>query len=426
MNKKIKNEARGGRLWNRNYILLMLENLFAAFSFNMISTILSQYLVKLGATLTLTGIIVGMFSVTALVIRPVSGVASDRYSKRNILIIANLLIGVSELGYVVSSGIYVVFIFRIIHGIAFGMSGTASIALTSEIIPEGRTGEGIGYMGLGQIIAVAVAPGLGIMVSEGLGYTATFVCAFILAAAASALLIPFKKNGPCRKTVIPPARHAWSRPKFGNFIEKNSVVYSIASGVMSFDNGVVTAYILMFSEQAHIGGISVYFVVSAIFMLIVRPLSGKIVDRKGIAVLAYPNFVIGVTAMFMHGFSTTLAMLLAASALKAVASSAIQSSLLAECVKRAGPGRSGVATSTFYIGADVGQGVGPAIGGAIASALGYRSMFYVCGFVTLFGGVMFLFKDMREKRAKAAGGRARLRGGKSSGETENTGNREGN
>jgi predicted MFS family arabinose efflux permease len=389
-----KKTTHSERLWNKNYIILILVNIFFAFSFNMVSTILSKYLVQLGMALTATGVVLGIFSITALIIRPISGVAADRLNKKNILIISNLLIGFSVLGYTVSDSVTVIMLFRILHGIGFGMSGTASIALASEIIPKNRTGEGIGYVGLGQILAVAVAPGLGIMVADQLGYGATFVTSFILAMIASFLLLFFRSDSSATREK--PSVSA--KISFNQLIAKDVLIFAIISGVMSFNNGIVNAYILLFSDQLNIGNISAYFFVSAVVMLIIRPLSGRVMDTKGLSVVVYPAFVIGIIAMVFHGLSTSLWMLLVAVVLKSIAGASIQASLLAESIRRAGENRSGVATSTFYIGADVGQGIGPMIGGMIATAFGYNVMFYFCGLVTLLGGLLFLANMVMEKK----------------------------
>ena len=377
---------------------MILANVFSAFSFNMVSTILSKYMVALGTTLTIAGTIVGIFSIMALVVRPVSGVVSDRFNKRNILLFSNLMIGAAVLGYTLSSNVGVILFFRVLHGIGFGMSGTASMALSSEIIPKDRTGEGLGYVGLGQILAVAVAPGLGILTTQHLGYTLTFVFSCVLAVISALMLLLFRH--PNRQT-------AAERPKlhkisWKDLVAKEALMLSVISGVMSLNNGIVNAYILLFSEELRIESLSAYFLVTAAVMFVVRPIAGKIMDRKGLRVLVYPAFAIGVLSMFLHGFSTSLWMLLVAGALKAVASSAIQSSLLAESINRAGPGRSGVASSTYFIGADVGQGVGPVIGGAIAGAAGYAIMFYFCAAVTLLGGALFFFQQKAERRPKQA------------------------
>ena len=43
------------KLWNRSYILVIMISTMSAFSFYMVATILSKYLVGIGSTLTLAG-----------------------------------------------------------------------------------------------------------------------------------------------------------------------------------------------------------------------------------------------------------------------------------------------------------------------------------------------------------------------------------
>ncbi len=385
------------KLWSKNYIVLILANVISAFGFNMMATLLSKYLVNLGVPLTVAGVIVGIFSITALFTRPASGVIADRFNKKNILMIANCMIGVAVLGYTLSNIVWVIAVFRILHGIAFGVSGTTAIALASENIPKERTGEGLGYVALGQIISVAVAPGLGIAVADKFGYNATFLCSFAFSIAAALMLfLFFKVDTPVEKTEIVEKR------KFNikNLIAKEAILFAIISGAMSLNNGIVNGYILLFAQKQGFGNISVYFIATAVTMLAIRPMAGKLMDTKGVAVVVIPAFVFGVAAMFLHGLSTALWMLALAAILKAIAAASIQTSLLAESLKRAGRGRAGVATSTFYIGADIGQGVGPMIGGVIATMYGYTIMFYFCGVITFIAGALFVVSRVIEKRKK--------------------------
>jgi MFS family permease len=99
--------------------------------------------------------------------------------------------------------------------------------------------------------------------------------------------------------------------------------------------------------------------------------------------------VLGIVGMAMHGFAYSLPVFLAAGVLRAVAVGSIPPSLQAASIKRAGAGRVGVASSTFYLGADIGQGIGPFIAGAIAGSFGYGVMFYFCAALILVGMLMF-------------------------------------
>lgn len=68
---------------------------------------------------------------------------------------------------------------RVLHGALFGINGTANMALATEFIPDDHMGEGLGYYGLGQVLAQIVGPTIGIAIRDAFGYRALF---FIIAA----------------------------------------------------------------------------------------------------------------------------------------------------------------------------------------------------------------------------------------------------
>lgn len=380
------------KLWSKEYIILILASTFSSFSFSMVMTILLKYLVNLGASLIVAGIVTGIFSITALTVRPISGYLTDKYNKRNILMISIFMIGVCVLGYCIPNIGGILFI-RIVHGTAFALSGTASIALAGDYIPKDRLGEGIGYLGLGQILSSAVAPGFGIYTTEQFGNQATFVISCMMAVISASLLFLIKPSRLSSAEKLP------VKINLKNLIAKEALTMSVINGFISFTNGVVVAYLVLYAQQRNIANVGVYFTVSAIVMLLVRPFSGKIMDRKGLSVLVYPGFIAGIAGMILHGFASSLWVLLLAGVLKAIAQGCIQPSMQAECIKRVSSDRIGVATSTYFIGADIGQGIGPAVGGAIAGAFQYSAMFYFCA-ALLFLGCLLYFISTRLDRAK--------------------------
>ena len=64
MNQNMTTEPT--KLWNRQYILVLLLNTLNAFSFYMVVTILSKYLVSIVISIATAGVIVGLFSITSL------------------------------------------------------------------------------------------------------------------------------------------------------------------------------------------------------------------------------------------------------------------------------------------------------------------------------------------------------------------------
>jgi len=87
----------------------------------------------------------------------------------------------------------------------------------------------------------------------------------------------------------------------------------------------------------------------------------------------------------MLSYSTTLLFVLISAVLRALGQGAAQPSLQAACIKKVGKSKAGVATSTFYLGADVAQGISPIIGGFVAVLFNYQSTFVLSALVLMAG-----------------------------------------
>lgn len=373
------------KLWNKHYILVLIVNTLNAFSFFMVATILSKYLVDIGTTVTMAGFIVGLFSLTSLFCRPFSGIMADRLSNVTILKWSNILMGVGLLGFTVTTQIPLLILFRIINGIGFALSGTCQISLASRYIPKDKMGEGIGYLGLGMVLGSAVAPGFGLAIAEGFGMEITFLISAALTVIAYIILC-FQKEE--KKQVVEKKRIS-----FSDIIAVKALPFTLVAGSFSFVNGIIASYLVLYADEIGVKGISIYFTVCAIVLFIIRPFSGKLMDKKGIRVTVLPGLFLTAVAMFMLGSSRTLILILITGVVRSLGQGAAQPSLQAGCISAVGKDKSGVATSTYYLGGDVCQGFGPMIGGAIvgkiAGIAGYTTLFNICGVLLLCAFVFF-------------------------------------
>ena len=148
---------------------------------------LTKYALQRGASV-ITAKSSGHVSITALFARPVSGLISDRLNKKHVFITATALIGFALIGYGISTGIASLVVFRFIHAVAFSVNGTVNLALVAQTVPRKRMGEGIGYFGLGHIIATAAGPAVGLYIGERFGLSAVFLIAGAVMLAASAAM----------------------------------------------------------------------------------------------------------------------------------------------------------------------------------------------------------------------------------------------
>lgn len=373
------------KLWNKHYILVLVLNTLNAFSFFMVATILSKYLVNIGATITMAGFIVGLFSLTSLCCRPFSGIMADRFSNVTLLKWSNILMGIGLLGFTITTQIPLLILFRIINGVGFALSGTCQISLATKYIPKDKMGEGIGYLGLGMVLGSAVAPGFGLALSEGFGMKTTFLISAALTGIA--LLILFFQKEEKKQLV------ERSRISFSDIIAVKALPFTLVAGAYSFVNGIIASYLVLYADELGVKGISIYFTVCAIVLFIIRPFSGKLMDKKGIRVTVLPGLLLTAIAMFMLGSSRTLILILVTGAIRSLGQGAAQPSLQAGCISAVGKEKSGVATSTYYLGGDVCQGFGPMIGGAIIGNIagldGFSALFNVCGVLLLIALVYF-------------------------------------
>lgn len=378
------------KLWNFKYCYIIFINILICFSFYMITTILTVYLIGIGASMSSAGIIVGMFSITSMVIRPFVGFITDRFNRKGLIIIGSFFVGISILAYVLTSSFPSIIIFRIIHGIAFGINSTAIVALASEFIPVERFNEGIGYLGLGQIIASAVGPGLGVAIMNmyGMRYSFYISAAFSFVCVICMMFFRYSKQVKFNRNY---------KISLNDIISVKVLDYTFISGVYSFMNGVIAAFLVIYAQGKGIMDVSVYFTVCAAFLFIARPLSGKIVDKKGLAFVVYPGILLSIVSLLMLAMAGSMTMLLASAVVRSLAQGAVQPSLQAASIKKVGIEKSGVATSTYYLGGDIGQGAGPMIGGMIAGLFGYEVIFYLCMVLMVIACIVFYFSKRNEK-----------------------------
>ncbi|OAA91056.1 MFS transporter [Clostridium ljungdahlii] len=100
------------KLWNFNFIALLAINTLTFMAFYLVFPLLAKYTSNLGASLSTAGIIVGLFSFTALLIGPFGGVLTDRTSKKYVMIIGTFINGIATLGYGLSPNITFIIFFE--------------------------------------------------------------------------------------------------------------------------------------------------------------------------------------------------------------------------------------------------------------------------------------------------------------------------
>ncbi|MBE3555231.1 MAG: MFS transporter, partial [Thermicanus sp.] len=71
-------EKDGEKLWTKDFITVTLANLFLFFSFQMLIPTLPAYVQEKGGNDLAVGMVIALFTVSALITRPFAGNALDR------------------------------------------------------------------------------------------------------------------------------------------------------------------------------------------------------------------------------------------------------------------------------------------------------------------------------------------------------------
>ena len=228
---------------------------------------------------------------------------------------------------------------------------------------------------------------------ENFGYKYCFTIAAILSLLTASLMLVIKYSSPKKQKL------ERKKLRFSDLIAVELLPFAVFAALFSLSNGLVSTFIALLGESRGIENVGIFFTTNAIFLLIARLFAGKLNDRKGLSVIMIPAYILAATAMTLLAGASALWMIALAGALKALGQGGGQPALQAECIKKLGRDRTGVATSTYYIGADVGQGLGPIIGGAVSTSFGYGTMYAGCACLLAVGLVMYLIYAKRQKRS---------------------------
>ncbi len=359
------------------FMMVLLMNIISGAASYMVNPILPSFLVSRGAPMEITGIISSLMSLVALFGRPFSGAASDHFNKKKLMIISYCLSIICLLLYTKADTVGMIIFVRILHGVAFSLSGTVSMAFGADFLPLNRMGEGLSYIGIGTVLSTMIGPQLGEFVEVRFGMEAIFIWASVLYLLCGIVtyLIPYKPElaGNKERFVF----------RMENFFAPELTMYVFLIGMLSVGNGILLYYLKDFGTVRNIANISLYYTVSSIVTVLTKPFTGKWLDAKGIAYTLYPAFIISAAFAFCFARAYTLPMVLIAAVLKAIGQGSGQSAIQADSVKKLGLKRSGVASSSCYIGMDLGNVLGPAIGAFVISSSGYGVLFDAYGILLL-------------------------------------------
>lgn len=383
------------KIWTKDFVFIWLANFFVFLGFQMTLPTIPLYVKELGGNDQMVGIIVGIFTFSALLLRPYAGHALESKGRGFVYVIglSIFVLSMSIYGFVAS--IFLLGFLRIIQGAGWGFSTTAGGTIATDIIPAHKRGEGMGYFGLSGNIALALGPALGLSLMGMISFQSFFlICAALgLIALLFSLGIGYKKVEAVEEK---------TRPARFDVIEKTALKPSILMFFITATFGGIATFLPLHALEKNVEGIELYFLVYAVFLMISRTFAGQIYDKKGHIYVFLPGTFMILTAMFLLAWLPSTLVLMIAAAIYGLGFGTVQPALQAWAVDKAEANRKGMANATFFSFFDLGIGIAAITFGIIASTINYASIYIASALSIICSIAIYIYFIMRDRKAKVS------------------------
>lgn len=357
---------------------------------------MSVYLDHIGQSTVLSGILAAVFSVAAGLARIVCGPIIDCSGRYRIIIAGTVMLFAGTLVCAGAHSVWVLIACRTLQGIGFGAATTATAAAATDVLPFERLGEGIGYFGLGQAIAMSIGPAFALfLVGTDPASNMFFGLACIAGVAAvCGALCTYEKHidrlpetatyrkqaerkhaeGPENQMTFEAIRDAL-RPS--DLLERNALPGALPILVLSPAFGFGIFFIGLYGTTIGIDSPGLFFTISAVTMVICRLASGRFMDAVAPFILAALYTVTGLIAYGLLIAAPGQPMLFYAAGLFYGVTLGISMPLnQTVAVRNTPPAHWGKASAVFLLANDIGIGFSTVVWGFTNEIFGFPITLY--------------------------------------------------
>ena len=401
-------QQRKPTIWNRFFVqLLIVEAMLQIGSF-LTRPVLTNFSVELGATLSVAGFIVGVSTLAAMFLRPVSGFVSDRVSKKSLLVLSSAVFTVAALGMALSTTPFMIGAFHALQGIALAFKSVSVASLAAMAVPRERIGSAIGLIGLMNTLAMAVAPAAGTAISATFGYGPCFFASAVLCGVGFALAIFYQQPPTALPKSAKPASEEAAAPApakrgklarlFGSAFYLPAVPYACIALFTIWPHAAFMAMTVTVTDMGYLESGPLYFTIFALCALASRPFAGRLSDSMGVTAVALPGLLLAAITVALLVFFPTAPFVVLAAIGMGVGQSAARSALEAESVRGVDMGHLGRASNTFYIGMDLGTAASPIVSGALLQVGSPQMMFASLAAACAIAAALTFLVHLRKRR----------------------------
>ncbi|GIN84847.1 MFS transporter [Heyndrickxia sporothermodurans] len=391
-------EEQTSKLWTKNFLGVSFTSFFLFLTFYLLMVTLPIYAMDdLKVDNTQIGLVVTVFIISAVIVRPFTGILLEAIGRKFMLFISLLIFFIASILYFFGQTFTWLLIIRFFHGIGFGIATTATGAIIADIIPKKRLGEGMGYYTTFMNMAMVIGPFLGLTLIQNYSFKILFaICilfSFIAFICTLFVNIPKKINKQNNIGF-----------KIGDLFERKAIPIAIVTFLISFSYSGILSFISVYAKELHLDqASSFFFVVYAVFLLASRPFTGRWFDRYGENAVIFPSILLFGVGTFILSQTSHSITLLIAGALIGLGYGTMTPGFQAIAINSVEPNRRSMATATYFTFLDAGIGLGSFVLGIVASHSSYSTLYFFTSFlIILCIGVYFLLHARSHRKKEEA------------------------
>lgn len=375
------------KLWNSEYWKVMIANFSLFFAFYLLTPLLPLYLSEnFHATKDVIGTVLSGYTLTALISRPFSGYLVDSYPRKKVLLWCFFFFFILFGGYLAAGTLVLFAIVRTLHGLPFGALSVANSTVAIDVLPSSRRNEGIGYYGLSNNLAMAIAPTVGLFIYRA---TNSFDILFILSFVVAGLGFLVDSTVKLPKKELIKNKNKLSLDRFfltrGWLLAVNMVFFGFCYGVLS-------SYLALYAkERMNINsGTGIYFTLLSVGLILSRLQGNKGLKEGKLTrnaaegvIISSIGYTLFVAMPNIYGFYLSALLI-------GLGNGHMYPAFQNMFVNVAHHNERGTANSTILVAWDIGIGIGVVAGGFVSELIDYTAAFWTVALSQITGAVLFI------------------------------------
>jgi len=347
------------RLWLKDFLLTWLSRFGVFLAHHVTRPLIPLYLITFGASSTVIGAVMAVFTITATAMRIPVGLYIDSIGRKPFLLYGIIFFAVGKLGYLWAPSILLMLPCRVLHGLGWSGCTTAVSTISADIVPQARRGELMGYAGMASSLASALGPVLGFALYHRFQFTGVFL------GASAVLVLSFLFAMPVSEPQRPQSAPRKSARWLDNIMVKESIDPAIGVAFLSFGHGGILTFLPIHALQIGLANPGIWFGVYAVCILLSRPIAGPISDKVSRQAVIIPGLILNLAGILLLAFSTSSNGLIAAAIIGGFGTGAAQPALMTLAVDQSSAERRGQSLAQFQFFYDLGIGIGSLTLGAL-------------------------------------------------------------